>query len=337
MIISFLNENFKGLQNNASLVVDKNGFNLVKKPVDLNEFSCVCQAFTEDIQPTFLVVKDNLGRYIYGCLAGIPILNKNNQTQISGTDLKSLLSSDILLTAKTFSSVKDYINEIFNEWKSQVNQNSFNCELVYKDSVGDISFDGLEPINETRVVNALTELQNYLRRYNLFITSDLDLVNKNVVFTIGKTMLKKHNLKLWDYNIKNYGKWIAGVNECQGYYDNNGTFTAGNKWILTSNNEITLDSSKRDIFPIKKKIVVSNESVKDSDIKAITKLLDYLFNEDITINSDNLNIDFETRFEVYVKRGEQKYKDLPCGALYFNSNGLYKFQVGYRYTSVDFI
>jgi hypothetical protein len=28
---------------------------------------------------------------------------------------------------------------------------------------------------------------------------------------------------------------------------------------------------------------------------------------------------------------------LPCGALYYDANGLNKIQIGYRYTTVDFI
>ena len=61
MIVSFLDQNFKGLQNNASLIVGNENYLLVKKPVELDELSCTCEAFTEDIQPTFLVIKDNIG------------------------------------------------------------------------------------------------------------------------------------------------------------------------------------------------------------------------------------------------------------------------------------
>ena len=363
MIITFLDERFNGLQNNASLVVDKASYNLIKRPVELNELSCTCEPFTEDIQPTFLVVKDDIGGYIYGALAGIPRLNNENKTEVTATDLKTMLSSDIFIQPKTYATVKDYITYIFDEWNTQVNQGSIECELEFKkykktdytDEVSaDIPFQELIPTNKNEngaqaslVVDALTEIQTYLKRYNLYIDSKLvlsetkdgdDVKPKRVVFTIGKTMNKPLNVKLWEYGIKNYGKWIASVNETQGYYENEGVFTpSSNKWILTSQNQITVTPSKRDIFPIKKKISTSNESLLEADKEALSLLLDNLFNEDIEIPATDVSADFETRFEIYTQKGKDKYKDLPCGGLYYDANGLTKIQIGYRYTFVDFI
>ena len=336
MIVSFLSEEFKGLQNNASLNIHKDNYSLVKRPVELDELSCTCEPFTEDIQPTFLVVKDNIGGYIYGCLAGIPTLNNNNQTEITGTDLKSMLSSDIVIKPTTYSSVNDYIRYIFDTWYNDVNK-GFTCELVFNDNVGAISFEDLLPAQEEIVVDALEEIQSYLRRYNLYIEGKLDLVSKKVVFTIGRTMYRKFNVKLWEYGIKNYGKWIASVNECQGYYKTETGLEPSIKWILTSQNQITTSEELRDIYPVKKKIITSNESKLEADKEALSELLNYLFNEDIEIPAINGNIDFETRFEIYVSQGKGKYKDLPCGALYYDANGLNKIQIGYRYTTVDFI
>ena len=124
MIASFYDKDFKGLQNNASLVISKDSYSLVKRPVEMNSLSCVCEAFTEDIQPTFLIIQDNKGGYVYGCLAGVPELNEDNQTEINGTDLKSMLSSDVILdtTANDYTTVNDYITYLFNQWKEQVNQ-----------------------------------------------------------------------------------------------------------------------------------------------------------------------------------------------------------------------
>lgn len=363
MIISFLDKDFKGLQNNASLVVDKASYNLIKRPIEMNELSCVCEPFTEDIQPTFLVVKDDIGRYIYGALSGIPRLNSDNKTEITATDLKSMLSSDIFIQPTTYNTVKDYIEYIFNEWNTQVNQGYIECELEFKkykktdnayDVSGDIAFEELKPTNTNEdgtqaslVVDALTEIQTYLKRYNLYIDSKLilsetkdgdEIKPKRVVFTIGKTMYKPLNIKLWEYGIKDYGKWIASVNETQGYYEKDGVFTpSSNKWILTSQNQITVTQSNRDIFPIKKKIVTSTESLLQADKDALTLLLDNLFNEDIEIPATDISADFETIFEIYTQKGKGKYKDLPCGALYYDANGLTKIQIGYRYTFVDFI
>ena len=89
---SFYDKNFKGLQNNASLVISKDSYSLIKRPVEMNSLSCVCEAFTEDIQPTFLVIQDNKGSYVYGCLAGIPLLNENNQTEINRFMLRWLMN-----------------------------------------------------------------------------------------------------------------------------------------------------------------------------------------------------------------------------------------------------
>lgn len=345
MIISFLDREFKGLQNNASLVVDKASYSLIKRPIEMNELSCICEPFTEDIQPTFLVIKDDIGSYIYGALAGIPRLNSENKTEVTATDLKSMLASDIFIQPKIYASVNDYITYIFNEWNTQVNQGSIQCELVFNNNVGIISFEELLPTSTNEdglqvnlIVNAFEEIKPYLKRYDLFIDSRLDLNNKKVVFTIGKTMYKQLNIKLWEYGIKDYGKWVASVNETQGYYEKDGVLTpSSNIWILTSQNQITSTSSNRDIFPVKKKIVTSTESLLQADKDALALLLDNLFNEDIEIPATDVSADFETRFDVYTQKGKDKYKDLPCGALYYDANGLTKIQIGYRYTFVDFI
>ena len=337
MIVSFYDKNFKGLQNNASLTIDKSSYKLVKRPVELNDLNCICEPFTENIQPTFLVIKDDLGRYVYGCLAGIPILNKENKTEINGTDLKSMLSSDVILESNPFENINQVISYIFNQWNIQVNQNSFACELIFNENVGTIELGNLVPAYTKEVYNAWDEMQSYLKVYDLFLDTKIDLVNKKVQFIVGKTMYKKLNIKLWEHGIKNYGKWVADVNECQGYYNNNGTWTSGYKWILTSQNQITTTELNRDIYPIKRKVIVSEESLQYANTQALSTLLDSLYNENIELPSTNINPNFETRFEIYVNRGEEKYKDLPCGELHYDSNGLVKVQIGYRYTTVDFI
>lgn len=343
MIVSFYDKNFKGLQDNASLVVAKDSYSLVKRPVEMNTISCVCEAFTEDIQPTFLVIQDNKGGYIYGCLAGIPLLNEKNQTEINGTDLKSMLSSDVILDVTSYITVNDYINYVFNQWKEQVNQDSFNVELIYNENVGTITMTDLKPsATEKDVYNAYDEIAKYLKFYNLYIDSKIDLINKKVIFTIGVTMWKNKNLniRLSDYGIKNYGKWVADTNECQGYYNNNGTWTDGYKWILTSNNKITTTESLRDIYPIKRKVIINTESLDKANEESLTELLNSLYNENIELNADDIltdNASFETKFSIYLKKGQGLYKELPCGELHYNANGLTKVQIGYRYSGVEFI
>lgn len=337
MIVSFYDKEFKGLQNNASLTIDKGSYKLVKRPVELNDLSCICEPFTENIQPTFLVISDDLGRYIYGSLAGIPLLNEENKTEINGTDLKSMLSSDVILETGTFANVNEIITYIFNQWNIQVNQNSFTCELLFNDNVGTVAIKDLTPAYTKEVYNAWEEMQSYLKVYDLFLDTKIDLVNKKVQFIVGKTMYRKLNIKLWEHGIKNYGKWVADVNECQGYYNNNGNWTAGYKWILTSQNNITINENNRDIYPIKRRIVVSEEDLTTANTEALKILLDALYNENIELPTTNITPDFETRFEVYVNKGEGKYKDLPCGELHYDSSGLIKVQIGYRFTGVDFI
>lgn len=343
MIASFYDKNFKGLQNNASLVISKDSYSLIKRPVEMNTLSCVCEPFTEDIQPTFLVIQDNKGGYVYGCLAGIPLLNENNQTEINGTDLKSMLSSDVILdtTANSYTTINDYITYLFNQWKEQVNQNSFNVELVFNGNVGTINLTDLKPaLEEKDIYNAYDELAQYLKYYDLYIEGSIDLINKKVVFTIGRTMFRTLNIKLWEYGIRNYGKWVADTNEAQGYYNNNGTWEAGYKWILTSSNDITTTESLRDIYPIKRKVIVNTESLEKANEESLTELLNSLYNENIDLNADDIlqaNANFETKFAIYLKQGAGKYKDLPCGELQYDATGLIKVQIGYRYSGVDFI
>lgn len=343
MIASFYDKNFKGLQNNASLVISKDSYSLIKRPVEMNTLSCVCEPFTEDIQPTFLVIQDNKGGYVYGCLAGIPELNEDNQTEINGTDLKSMLSSDVILdtTANSYTTVNDYITYLFNQWKEQVHQNSFNVELVFNENVETITLTDLKPaLEEKDVYNAYDELAQYLKFYDLYIEGSIDLINKKVIFTIGRTMFRTLNIRLWEYGIKNYGKWVADTNEAQGYYNNNGTWEAGYKWILTSSNDITTNESLRDIYPIKRKVIVNTESLEKANEESLTELLNSLYNENIDLNADDIlqaNANFETKFAIYLKQGGGKYKDLPCGELQYDATGLIKVQIGYRYSGVDFI
>ena len=338
MILSFYDKNFKGLQNNASLVIDNSSYKLVKKPIELNELSCVCEAFTEDIQPTFLIIKDDIGGYVYGSLAGIPELNKENKTEVNGTDLKTMLSSDVIIKPSTYSLVKDYLTYLFNEWNSQVMQGTITCELIIKDNASSVAIENLVPTTDKRVVNGLEEMQSYLKYYGLYLDTKIDLINKKVQFIVGKTMFRNLNVKLWEYGIRNYGKWVADINECQGYYVNeSGTWTEGIKWILTSKNEVTSTESNRDIFPVKRKVIINDESKAKADIESLTTLLDSLYNENIELEATNLKPDFETNFAIYLKQGQEKYKDLPCGYLQYNSSGLVKFQIGYRYTDIKFI
>lgn len=343
MIISFYNKDFQGLQNNASLVVDRESYSLVKRPIETNDFSCVCEAFTEDIQPTFVVVKDDYGRYIYGSLAGVPTLSEENKTTINGTDIKTMLSSDVILTyTSDLKTANDVLEYIFNEWLKQVNQGTINCELEIK--VKNIELKTLKPNNDEVgvevVYNALDEFSAYLKAYKLYLDTRLDLVNEKVQFIVGKTMQNDRVVNLWELGIRNYGKWVADVNETRGYYDNGATLDYNTTWVLNSKNEIEAvlkdtNATSRDIYPIKRKVFVNENSLAEANAEALTELLNSMFNEDIEIPKIN-NVDFETNFKVFIKKGTF-YKDLPCGELRYDYAGLKSIQIGYRYTTIDFI
>ncbi len=354
MIVSFYDREFNGLQNNASLVVDNSSYTLVKRGVELDSLSCKCEAFTENIQPTFLVIKNDKGNYVYGCLAGIPQLNSSNQTEITGSDLKTMLKSDVLVdSAKNFGSLNSYFEYVFERWNSQVNQHSFKCELVFDNEELILFDDKLYPSGETETaVNAWEDVfAPYLKYYGLYMTGKLDLVAKKVIFMVGKSMIYPLNIKLWEHGVKNYGKWLADVNETQGYVLNTVTGKLNAKienerevkWILTSQNAITTNSADRDIFPVKRKVVIKetdDESkietlLADAAKDALLTLTQSMFNENIEL--ENMQADFKTRFDIFVKRGDKIYKSLPCGELHYDCTGLKKVQIGYRFTGIQFL
>lgn len=332
MIVSFYDENFKGLQNNASLVVGKDSFKLVKRPVDIDSLNCVCEAYTEDIQPTFVIIKDDNGssNYIYSGFAGVPVKNSDNQTEITGTDLKSYFSSDVWLTVGEFSTVNEYLNYLFNQFNQQVNKR-FTIELVFKEYIEDIAITDLKPISEAGSYNIWEQIQPILKFYDLYIEGRVDIVNKKIIYTIGRTMLRNMNVKLWEYGVENVGKWLAPVNEAQGYSNGVGS---QKKWILLKNGKITITENLRDIYPVKKVIVINDDSMEDADKEAIEQLLGGVYQEDIVLP---IEADFETKFSVYVKQGAGLYKELPCGELVYDSTGLIKVQLGYRYIGAEFI
>ena len=142
MIISFYDKAFKGLSDNAALVVDNPSYSLVRRGVDFDSLSCKCEAFSEDIQPVFLVVKNDKGNYLYGCLAGIPQMKGDNQTEIVGADLKTMLNSDIVFNKSlNYGNVNSFLSAVFSAWGTQVNQGAFPVRLVFADNVGAIAFD----------------------------------------------------------------------------------------------------------------------------------------------------------------------------------------------------
>lgn len=387
MIVTFYDRKFKGLQDNASLVVGNGSYSLVRRGVEMDELKCTCEAFTADMQPTFVVVKNDRGNYVYGALAGIPRLDKNNQTKVTGSDLKTMLKSDVLIDFSSAipSTPKAFFQEVFAAWKEQVNQNSFNCELVFDDGVEKIQWDERIPLGEyIAKYNAWEDLfAPYLKYYNLFMTTKIALSDKKVIFRIGEGM-KGHtvNVRLWELGIYDYGKWVANVNETQGVVVNTATnqlVRVGFRWVITSKNEFLSyddapqeDKGKRDLFPIKRKVIVKETEKTDeaeitkllneANTEALKSLTDSMFKENLEISDEEflqrleaedggdvvasdereerrVKDIFESRFCLYTKQcGEKKlYKELPCGEIHYNENGIKKIQIGYRFTGLQFI
>ena len=340
MIISFYDKDFKGLQNNASLVIEDKSYKLVKRGVDFDTLTCVSEAYTQNIQPVFLIVKNDVGNYKYGALAGIPERTKDNKTKINASDLKTMFNSELILEFGTYTTVNQVLEYIFAQWLLQVNQNSFTVELVIEDTV---NLTDLIPPIERKKYNAWQVIRTYLRFYNLFMTSEIDLINQKVVFTVAKAMQNNLNVKLQDYGILNYGKWIASINEIQANVLCQGQCNLGTKWILTSNNQITTNTALRDIFPVKRKMLVEEVQTQpevagklaELNKEALIELVGSMYNEDIEI--PGLQADFKTKFSIFLERGAGLYKELPCGELHFDSQGLILVKIGYRFTGLEFI
>lgn len=355
MIVSFYDKNFKGLQNNAALVVDNASYSLIRRAVDLDELTCTCEAFTENIQPTFIVVKDDRGRYEYGALAGVPQLTKDNQTKITASDIKTMLKADVMLPlSETPANVNAFLQVVFEAWNEQVTQGTFNCELVFNENVGTIAWDNLKPAQKVlEVCDAWEDVFSvYLKFYGLFMTTEIDLVGQKVIFRIGLSMCRDVTVKLWEWGIYDYGKWLADVNETQGYVLNtaNGMLTAGTRWILTADNQVTTNGGLRDMFPVKRRVTLKETEDEDevdqlkaeADEEALKELVKAMFQENIEIEgllAQDIDTQeaMEARFNIVVMRGEGIYKSLPCGELEYDAVGLKKVQIGYRTTGISFI
>lgn len=353
MIISFYDRDFKGLQDNASLVVDNKSYSLIRRGVEMDELKCTCEPFTENIQPTFIVVKNDLGNYVYSCLAGIPELTPERKTIINGSDLKSMLKSDVLMGFEAASSVNAIFDTTFAHWNEQVNQGGFSAELQYNSNVGTILTGHLTHAGQDGVFNVWEDVfAPYLKYYGLFMTARVDLVAKKVIFTIGKSMYRDLNVKLWEHGLYDYGKWVANLNETQGvvFRKDAETYASGYKWVLhadntitTSDNTITTSAGARNIYPVKRKIILKEaenasdetEKLNEANTEALETLCGAMFGENIELS--NIQADFETKFNIYPRKGEGQYKSLPCGELHYDANGLKKVQIGYRFTGLQFI
>ena len=340
MIITFYDKNFTALQDNASLNVGK--WSLTRRAVDFDDFTATSEPFLEDINPTFVVLKDDFGRYKYGAFAGIPTLDTKNQTNLQASDLKTIFNSDILVNLGASSNVKAYLENVFSAFNSQVVQGSFTVELDTTE-VGSIAFEYLSPVDELKLYSVWEDcFVPYLKYYNLAIESYLDIKNEKLVFYIKRVNQNRVPLRLWEYGIRNYGKYIVSTNECQGAVVYNGSsITYGYRWILKADNSITTNTSQRDLYPIKRRVIFKETDdsteisglLQESNTEALKTLVEARYQESIEINAGGdtrlENVDFGTMFIVYSDRGVL-YKEIPLGEISEDSKGTKKLKIGYK-------
>lgn len=339
MIVVFYDKDFNALQNNASLNVGK--WELRKKAVDFNDFSFTSEPFIENVNPCFVVMKDDYGRKKHCAFAGVPQLNKENQTECQASDLKTIFNNEVLLQFGNYTHIDNMFSYLFTQFNLQVMQGSFALEIDMTD-LSTVQLDLLKPLTDLKVYNVWNDiLVPYMKFYDLYITSDLDLVTKKLIFTIKRTNLKTLPLRLWEMGIKNYGKWISSLNETQSVVSVNGVLNYGEKFILLSNNAITNNATLRDLYPIKRNLVLKEtedssklaDLIIEGNVEAIEKLVSARFNESIEIDTQNIQsyeeADFGTQFEVYTKKNDL-YKTLPLGEIYENQDGEKKLKIGYK-------
>lgn len=343
MIAVFYDKDFTALQNNASLNVGK--YEIVKRAVDFDDFSLTSEAFVENVNPCFVVMRNDLGKYVYGGFAGVPTLNAENQTELQASDLKTLFNNEILMQFGTYTYLDDMLSELFTAFNTQVLQGSFTIEIDMTD-IGDIELDGdLIPTTELKVYNVWNDiLVKYLKYYDCYIISEIDIPNEKIKYSIKKTGKYNVPLHLYDFGIYNYGKWVASLNEAQGVVANEGTLTYGKKFILLADGSITSTEANRDLYPIKKTWILKETDdstqvtalVNEANMEALERIVENRYNESIEFNTNNIEryetAGFDTNFNVYVKRGEL-YKTIPLGEIHISmKNGIEerKLVVGYK-------
>lgn len=362
MIITFYDNNFNALQNNASLNVG-NSWSLHRKAVDFDEFTATSEAFIENINPTFVVLQTDIGRYKYGAFAGVPQLNSNNQTEVEASDLKTIHNNQVLLhfnsddksnlkyfsidngKGGTYIKLHEFLTYVFSEFYTQCVQDSFLVEYDLTD-INDIPMTDFYPETGFNVYSLWDDLlKPYFKYYNVFMESRLDIGNKKIIFKVSRINKYSKALRLYEFDIKNYGKWIASVNECQVVVNNTSTNTLskGNPLILNSQNEIgSVDLIDRDLYPIKKQLVYKeteksdevNNLLNEGLVECIEKLVEARYNESIELPVTKTvyeNDFFDCSYNIYIEpSGHTKYKTLPIGEIQEEGSGNKTLIVGYK-------
>lgn len=365
MIVNFFDRNFRPLTDNASLSVEN--YTLVKSAVDIDEFTCVCEPHDIDINPFFVTLEDDKGRYVYGAMAGLPERQKeNNKTKITAADLKTLFKGEVVLdfTRSTYMFLQSYIEKLFEVFAAQLMQG-------YLPAGYHISYDltGLNDKELNMIVvktdaaykadlwAVLSEILLYSdcymeSRIQLYDTQEVNrngvlvTIPKGIHFRVASNQLRTKAIVLTDYNIEDFSKTVAPLNEAVVY--NKDLTEIRKTWYLLSDNTLTQNKALRDLFPIKRKIFAAKESaqtdINNAEAEAILALAENKYQENISIPF-NAKINpqdfyFDTFLDIYPRPtfdedGERtnKYKSLPVGAIGITesrSGSSYWLEIGYR-------
>ena len=345
MIVTYYDRNFISLSDSSSLNVES--YTIKRQAVDFDDFTFTSESFTADFNPTFVTLKDNRGRYKYGAFAGIPEIDSDNKTNCQCSDLKTLFNNDVLLQFSSYTYLTDMLSYGFTQFANQVVQSSFELEIDMTD-ISDIELGDLVPSTELSVYSFWSDvLVPYMKYYDCYMESKLDVANKKIIYYIKKINKKVLPLKVWELGLKNIGKWVASTNEAQAVVSVSGSLTYGDKYILLSDNTITTDENLRDLYPIKRKVVLSetddatelSDLLQDANVEALTELVNARYNESIQISTNKLpyleDIDFGTSFSVYTERGVF-YKQLPLGIIEENETEEKILTIGYKADDIVF-
>lgn len=356
MIINFFDRNFRPLTDNASLAVES--YELIRSAVDFDTFKCICEPHGININPFFVTLEDDKGRYVYGTMAGIPERQTaNNKTQIIAADLKTLFNGEVALDFRgiNYTLLSSYIQHLFNVFSAQLVQGlypisidltglgdkAFNMALVKTDAA--FKADLWATLSETLLYNDCyieSQIQLYdTQQYNR--NGVLVTIPKGIHFRIASNKLVTKPIVLTDYNIEDFSKTIAPLNEAV-VYDKDLT-SVQKTWYLLSDNQLTQNKALRDLFPIKRKIF-SGDVVSNAESEAVLALAENKYQENIAIPFNAAinpqDFYFDTFLDIYPQptfdnEGNRinKYKSLPVGAIGITESregSTYWLEIGYR-------
>jgi hypothetical protein len=342
MFVTFYDENFNALQDNSSLNVAD--FSIKRKAVDFDDFNFTSEPYLLNVNPCFVVLKDDYGVLKYSAFAGIPQLTNENKTECQCSDLKTIFNNNIVASFGTYSYLDDYFSAVLTAFNTQVLQGSFSL-VVDLTAINTIAISDLMPSTDLAVYNVWEDcILPYLKYYDCYLTCDLSIKNKTINVYVKKIDRETKVLRAWEYGLKNIGKWVSSINETQAVVSVSGSLTYGDKFILLKNNSITTTASLRDLYPIKNTIILKETTdsgeltdlLNEANQEALEKIVDGRYNESIEITSaDFNNVDFGTSFNVYTEKGVF-YKKLPVGIITETNENAKTITIGYKIDDISF-